>query len=306
MLTTKKSCFENYAAGPPICFASGRLARNNPIGMNVQMAKNSSDVFVVSVDLVGYSLKVKEVEQSTGEAAGTADINSRIRTLVRDATGLSGEALESSFIAETGDGAILKFAYVDPAIDFSARLHSAVREENLKVSVRLAQWDFRVGIAFGAVETRVNTNGTLLFGGLAISNAVRFQSGTKPASTMIDDKSFSMLNPARKAGWLEKRIVTKHGEVLRGYVREAYHVETPSGTVPRAAVPPKDRAALVQRLEALVPHSRLDRLMRILNMPLEMQPSPNQTHQQRVVVFVQWLESPSGPGLDSLEERWLF
>ena len=270
------------------------------------MAKKSSDVFVVSVDLVGYSLKVKEVEQSTGEAAGTADINSRIRTLVRDATALSGEALESAFIAETGDGAILKFADIDLAIEFSARLHNAVREENLKVSIGLAKWNFRVGIAFGAVETRINTNGTLLFGGLAISNAVRFQSGTKAASTMIDGKSFAMLNPAKRAGWVEKRIVTKHGEVLRGHVLEAYPVETPSGTVPRASLPLKDRAALVQRLEGLVPHSRLDRLMRILNMPLEMQPSPNQVHQQRVVIFVQWLESPSGPGLDSLEERWLF
>jgi hypothetical protein len=274
--------------------------------MNGHTAKKTSDVFVVSVDLVGYSLKVKEIERSTGEAGGTADINSRIRTLIRDATGLSGEGLESAFIAETGDGAILRFPDIDPAIEFSGRLHNAVREENLKASGQLAKLDFRVGIAFGAVETRINTNGTLLYGGLAISNAVRFQSGTQPASTMIDGKSFAMLNPAKKPGWLEKRIVTKHGEVLRGYVREAYHVETPSSAVPKAALPPKDRAALIHRLEGLVPHSRLDRLMRILNMPLEMQPSPNQAHQQRVVAFVQWLESPSGPGLDSVEERWLF
>jgi hypothetical protein len=276
------------------------------MSMNGQIAKKLGEVFVVSVDLVGYSLKVKEIEKSTGEAAGTADINSRIRTLVRDATGLNGESLESAFIAETGDGAILKFLDIEQATEFSRRLHNAVREENLKVSAQLAKWDFRVGIAFGAVEVRTNTNGTLLFGGLAISNAVRFQSGTKPASTMIDGKSFAMLNPAKKAEWAEKRIVTKHGEVLRGYVQEAYHVETPSSTIPRATLPPKDRAALIQRLEGLVPHSRLDRLMRILNMPLEMQPSPNQVHQQRVVMFVQWLESPSGPGLDSLEERWLF
>jgi len=274
--------------------------------MNGQIAKKSSELFVVSVDLVGYSLKVKEIERSTGEAAGTADVNSRIRSLIRDATGLSDEALESAFIAETGDGAILKFPDIEQATEFSRRLHCAVREENIKVSVQLAKWNFRVGIAFGAVETRTNSNGTLLYGGLAISNAVRFQSGTRAASTMIDEKSFAMLDPTKKAGWLEKRIVTKHGEVLRGYVLEAYHVETPSSTVPRATLPPKDRAALIQRLEALVPHSRLDRLMRILNMPLEAQPSPNQVHQQRVVMFVQWLESPSGPGLDALEERWLF
>jgi len=274
--------------------------------MNGPLPKKSSDLFVVSVDLVGYSLKVKEIEKSTGEAGGTADINSRIRTLIRDATTLNDESLESAFIAETGDGAILKFSDIDSAVEFSGRLHNAVREENLKVSVRLAKWDFRVGIAFGAVETRTNTNGTLLFGGLAISNAVRFQSGTKPASTMMDEKSFAMLNPARKAGWMASRIVTKHGEVLRGYVQEAYPVETPSAPVPRATLPPKDRATLIQRLEGLIPPSRLDRLMRLLNMPLEMHPSPNQVHQQRVVVFVQWLESPSGPGLDALDERWLF
>lgn len=276
------------------------------MSMNVQQPNKSSDVFVVSVDLVGYSLKVKEVEQSTGETAGSADINSRIRTLIRDATALSGEGLESAFIAETGDGAILKFADIEMAIAFSGRLHSAARENNLSASSRLAKWDFRVGIAFGAVEMRTNTNGTLLFGGLAISNAVRFQSGTKAASTMIDAKSFAMLNPSKRSGWLEKRIITKHGEVLRGHVHEAYAVEAPPATVPRASLPPKDRAALILRLEGLIPHSRLDRLMRILNMPLEKQPPPNQVHQQRVVTFVQWLEGPSGPGLDSLEERWLF
>lgn len=276
------------------------------MSMNVHIPKPSSEVFVVSVDLVGYSLKVKEIEESTGEAAGTADINSQIRTLIRDATAWSGERLEAAFIAETGDGAILKFSDIELATEFSGRLHRAAREKNLDGSSRLAKWDFRVGIAFGAVETRVNTNGTLLFGGLAISNAVRFQSGTKPASTMIDGKSFALLNSAKKAGWFEKRIVTKHGEVLRGYVQEAYPVETPSGTVARTPLPPKDRAALIHRLESLVPPSRLDRLMRILNMPLEMQPSPNQIHQQRVVTFVQWLEGPSGPGLDSLDERWLF
>lgn len=275
--------------------------------MNGQTAKKSSGVFVVSVDLVGYSLKIKGIEESTGEAAGTADINSRIRTLIRDATTLTGERLESAFIAETGDGAILKFSEIELATEFSSRLHDAVREENLKASTPLAKWDFRVGIAFGAVEMRTNSNGTLLYGGLAISNAVRFQSGTKPASTMMDEKSFAMLTPARKAGWVDKRIVTKHGEVLRGYFQQAYDVEPPAPvTVQRPALPPMNRAALILRLERLVPQSRLDRLMRILNMPLEAQPPSNQSHQQRVAGFVQWLESASGPGLDSLDEKWLF
>jgi hypothetical protein len=274
--------------------------------MNGDTAKKPGGVFVVSVDLVGYSLKIKGIEESTGEAAGTADINFRIRTLIRDATTLSGERLESAFIAETGDGAILNFPDIEVAIEFSSRLHNAVREENDKVSAPLAKWDFRVGIAFGAVEKRTNSNGTLLFGGLAISNAVRFQSGTKPASTMMDEKSFGMLTPARKAGWVEKRIVTKHGEVLRGYFQQAYEVGPPPVTVQRTPLPPMNRAALVLRLERLIPQSRLDRLMRILNMPLEKQPSSNQVHQERVVAFVQWLESPSGPGLDSLDEKWLF
>ena len=274
--------------------------------MNGSTAKKAGGVFVVSVDLVGYSLKIKGIEESTGEAAGTADINSRIRTLIRDATTLTGERLESAFIAETGDGAILKFPDVELATEFSSRLHNAVREENLKASDALAKWDFRVGIAFGAVEKRTNPNGTLLFGGLAISNAVRFQSGTKPGSTMMDDKSFAMLSPARKAGWTEKRIVTKHGEVLRGYFQQAYSVEPPPAPVQRPAIPPMTRAALVHRLERLVPQTRLDRLMRILNTPLEMQPPSNQPHQQRVAMFVQWLDSPTGPGLDSLDEKWLF
>jgi hypothetical protein len=230
----------------------------------------------------------------------------RIRTLIRDATTLTGERLEAAFIAETGDGAILKFSDVELATEFSSRLHNAVREENLKESAPLAKWDFRVGIAFGAVEMRTNSNGTLLYGGLAISNAVRFQSGTKPASTMMDEKSFATLSPARKAGWAEKRIVTKHGEVLRGYFQQAYDVGPPPVAVQRTPLPPMNRAALILRLERLVPQSRLDRLMRILNMPLETQPPSNQPYQQRVAAFVQWLESPSGPGLDSLDEKWLF
>jgi hypothetical protein len=123
---------------------------------------------------------------------------------------------------------------------------------------------------------------------------------------MMDEKSFGTLTPARKAGWVEKRIVTKHGEVLRGYFQQAYEVGPPPVTVPRTPLPPMNRAALILRLERLIPQSRLDRLMRILNMPLEMQPPSNQPHEQRVVAFVQWLESPSGPGLDSLDEKWLF
>jgi hypothetical protein len=277
--------------------------------MNIQIPRRSAFRSIVSIDMVGYELIARPLEEVSGTASTTVEINAQIHALIHQALGQNASTehlrrlkMKPTSIADTGDGGILMFEDTHDAIAFSENLHQLADERNNATTTDLAKWHFRVGLAVGEVQVRVEPDGTNRFGGTVIARAVRLQSAAKSASTMIDQYASRELSPSEQNRWTRHEFKTKHGESIVGFIRQGYKIPEYASTPGLTRnVHIKDRVVLVKRLENLVPTSQLEKLMYVSGMPLELQPSTALNHQERVLAFVKWLLGPTGPGIDGLD-----
>ncbi len=140
----------------------------------------------VLVDLVGYSDMSQLLEDSLGVQA-TLSLNQQVQRLITDALADAGGTVVDNIFLTTGDGALLKFASVDPALVFATRLHERAAQHNIGVTEPRARRVFRVGIGTGEIAVDPDTGAPA---GMAISRAARLEAKADPGGVLIDGESW--------------------------------------------------------------------------------------------------------------------
>lgn len=291
---TKVSALADRLAGPAALAADGY-----PDGEATRT--------VLDLDMVGYSTVARAMDAG-GDAEGVRALNARIQRFVDAGLRGVGRSREHTVMAETGDGAILVFDAPAEAHRFAAAMFAALAPAAAGPAVPFA-FHFRVGAATGRLVLERRPGGYRM-AGLVIAHAVRLQTAAGAGTLLVDQATFDAL-PRE----LQDRYSPE--EVVRGKRDETFVARRCAlGAAPAAPMPPPlapasavgiNRREVVELIAKISHSAKLDRLMFLLEMPVDAQPPLTLSHGDRQEQVLKWVTLPQGPGLARLVEevRWL-
>jgi class 3 adenylate cyclase len=230
---------------------------------------------VLELDLVGYGMLARELQSAWGPRAVT-DLNRQIQGFVDEALSAVGLPRDETVMVTTGDGAILVFDQAAAAHHFAESLHAAVRAYNIDPEGAGrpgggGRW-FRTGAVTGAIDMQPRPGGGYDIAGEPIGRAVRLETAARPGELLIDCPTYEALpGSARRCYGPEEEVFGKRGEcfLVRRYpILLGSPVEAHATTGWR----PGDRLSVAEELSRLDPE-QLDRLIFLLGLPLDRQPS---------------------------------
>jgi class 3 adenylate cyclase len=261
--------------------------------MPSRAAATASRKTVVELDLVGYSSVARTLEENLGVEV-VARFNQQIQTFVDAGLKAVHAGRERAVKATTGDGAILAFGKPADAHRFAEAVHKAAEAHNQKRTEPSAQRWFRIGIATGDLDERPRAGGGREIAGVVIANAVRLEGAAKPGQTVADAATFDSLPPSLRKHYGPEEIVRGKREerfVAHRCTVIAYAVEEGG---------PATTQSVLDLFDRLNPRDQLDRLMIVLNMPVQFRPPKTLTVFDRQDALLDWASGPGAPGLEAL------
>jgi len=232
------------------------------------MATNKVKTFnktVLELDLAGYSDIARRLEENLS-AEVVMRFNDQIQEFVD--VGLAAVALSRSktVMATTGDGAILLFDNARDAHCFAQALHQAAPKYNAVKTVPSAKRWFRIGAATGEIAIKSDSKRQEM-AGIAIANAVRLESKAGIGEILIDLATYNRLpEDLQHAYGNEEEVPGKRNEKFQA--RRCAMTPEP---VWNADVPTIE--SILGLFDQLQPKDQLNRLMLLINMPIEHRPS---------------------------------
>ena len=260
------------------------------------LKENTMRKTVVELDLMGYSDKAQVLEDTYGPKE-VEKLNRRIQELVNRGLISVGIARESAIVSTTGDGAILVFEKADHAHEFAKAVHEACQASGPDQDRLGGGMWFRIGAATGNLAISAGENGEQEVSGTAIVRAVRLEAATAPGQLLIDDATYEALDASLKGHYRGPTDVK--GKRQERFQSWCFPVVTGPGT------PSSDlgnRQKVLELLDELYPESQLDKVMILIDMPRQHQPSKSLTHEERCIILFHWAASGSGCGLSELEK----
>lgn len=167
--------------------------------------------FIVDLDLFSYSDISYHLEQSLG-ARAVQVLNQQIRNFVASALETVGARIEQMPITGTGDGAILAFDSVEPAIWFAEAIHHAADKHNQGKTTNIARRHFRVGISKGEIilEQEFTKSGEFKqyhMAGTPIAIAVRLESNSRTGEVLICSNTYADLPEEMRSQYGQQETV---------------------------------------------------------------------------------------------------
>jgi class 3 adenylate cyclase len=271
---------------------------------------------VIELDLVAYSDIARVLDESTGPET-VASLNDQIQAFVDKTLVAIGLRSATTVMVSTGDGAILLFDKANDAHRFAGALHDATRHHNKALHLPSSKRWFRIGAATGDIALRRRENGGCDIAGVKIADAVRLETAAAPGELLIDIATFESLDESLRLHYgEEERIAGKRGERInaRRCVFTSVPQEDLGWAVGFRPTRPFDlelrvrgiRRDIVQLLDRLYPEEKLEQLVFLLEMPLDMQPSRNLPLSTRRTEILRWAASPGGAGIGALEAELRF
>lgn len=228
---------------------------------------------VTSIDLVGYSIIARTLEENIGSSA-VAALNADVQRFVD--IGLSAAAMtrEEAILATTGDGAILIFQPGSAIQRFAEAVLAAADEHNRNAKEPLAKREFRIGAWTGSITVK-RQSGRVEAAGIAIANAVRLESAGRHGDLLVDTTTFGHLTVPEQAafaapesvpGKRNETFTVRRRQILADAAPIAGKVHSPT---PATALKRRDIAQALKALEA----DQFNILLFLMEVPVDHQPS---------------------------------
>lgn len=256
---------------------------------------------VVDLDLVAYNDIVRTLEENQGPDA-IADLNKEIAESIRAAAKDVGVILDRKNFKGTGDGGIVFFDHAEKAHRFAEKIVAATRERNATKTKFVAKRFFRIGASTGEIAARDGD-----FAGMTIATAVRLEGAAKPGSLLADVSTVAALPSELQALYEAERTVEgKRDERIpaREVVFDPAAAEEVSRNIPSKADIQKLRGgsrAEIVNLLSRTDEAALARVIFIIEMVIEEQPSQNVTLAERRTALLRWA-SVSSERIERLAE----
>lgn len=276
--------------GPP---ASGSSAPpTNAGGGSDSQTGGVARMTVLELDLVGYSDVVRVLQQNVGPEAVTL-LNRQVQDFVDAGLKAIGVRQEDAVASTTGDGAILTLERPDQAHLFADAVHGATRAFNNERGPAAQRW-FRMGACSGEIDRRPRPGGGFSIAGEPIGNAVRLETAARPGELVVDVETWRALPLYIQERYGPEEVVAgKRDETFK--VRRCSMISPPqSPPQPPSAAPeahPPNASGDRRRIDTLMRRldpMHLDRLMFLMNMALDRQPSPQSPPTVRKDEIVRW------------------
>jgi len=258
---------------------------------------------VVSVDLVGYT-RIAGLLQDNIDPSAVAELNSQIQEFIDEALKAAGTSRDQAVMTTTGDGAILLFDSAVAADVFSEALHRASEDWNRKRIEGAKRW-FRAGAATGQVTRRSGEDGRYDYAGMTIVIAVRLEAASRPGEFLMDVPTYDSLPGKMRTRYdPEETVAGKRDERFLARRRKIVGAAPSITTTPPQ--PPPSRPGADSRREAVrlvntIEESEVEKLIVLIAMPAENQPSKSQTLEQRRTAVLNWAAtSARGCGVERL------
>jgi len=261
---------------------------------------------VVEVDMVCYGDIARILEESAGTET-VAQLNEQIQGFIDQGLACVALPRDRTVVKTTGDGAILVFEHANQAHVFVEALHNATATYNTTKTESSAKRCFRSGVATGDITVLRHPDGTSDIAGTTIARAVRLEAAGNPGEVLVDTFTYDALPADLKLRYKnEEEVRGKRDETfrVRRWVIIACEIDQRLRTrTPRPTVASVDRHTLLELLKKLYPEAMLDKLMFLLEIPVDHQPSRNLNHAERCMQVVHWAVSPTGCGLERLQSE---
>jgi class 3 adenylate cyclase len=271
---------------------------------------------VLELDLVAYSDIARVLEESMGPET-VASLNDQIQAFIDKALIAIGLTRAMTVMVSTGDGAILGFDSANNAHNFTKALYDAARVHNETLRLPSSKRWFRVGGTTGDIVMRRRESGVFDIAGVKIADAVRLETAAAPGELLIDIATYEALDQSLRAYYgAQEQIEGKRDERIDA--RRCLFVPVPQEDLGWAVQRRPRRSFdfgpllkgvrhdIVQLFERLYPEEKLEQLIFLLEMPLDVQPSRNLPLASRRVEVLRWAASPVGPGVHVLEAELRF
>lgn len=145
---------------------------------------------VVELDLVGYTLVARAMEQQT-DALALHYLNEQVQSFVDDGLREAGCVRKDVVNGTAGDNALLVFERASEAHRFSEAVHRATVKHNATKTDVAAHRHFRIGISTGEIAVRGRE-----ISGTRIIDSVRLEAAGKSGHILVDEATYEEL-PAR-------------------------------------------------------------------------------------------------------------
>lgn len=264
---------------------------------------------VIECDLVAYSDIARVLDESMGPDS-VASLNDQLQTFIDEALVAVGLTRATTVVLSTGDGGILLFDKADDAHHFAKALHNITSLHNQALRLPSSKRWFRIGGATGDIALRGRD-----IAGVKIADAVRLETAASPGDLLIDVATFESLNESLRVEYgQEEQIAGKRNEIIRA--RRCTFVSVPPEDLGWSVGidPPigfdtegmRGRRDVIRLFDRLFPEEKLEQLIFLLEMPLDMQPSRSLSLAARRIEVLRWASSELGPGIDTLESELRF
>lgn len=233
---------------------------------------------VVELDLVGYSILVKMLEENLGVNTVT-HLNQQIQGFIDTGLKAVSEMRERVLVvSNNGDNAVITFDDANHAYKFAEAVHQCTQLHNASKTETLAKRSFRIGAATG--ELAQEDNGE--FTGYVIVRAYRLEANAKSGEFLVDLDTYNALPDELKQRYdSEETVLGKHDEKFQA--RRCKMISNANLTTNE----PIDIEVL-DLFDKLKPQDQLQQIMTLIAMPQEHRPPDTLTIFQRQGKILDW------------------